>query len=490
MLFNSYEYILVFLPITFLVYFHLSRRLRTSAANSWLIVASMFFYAWWNIIYLPLLVGSILFNYTISTFLRKTEDSSERKRKILLITGIAGNVSLLGYFKYADFFITNVNLLFQTHMKFLYLALPLAISFFTFQQIGFLIDSYKRNIIQNDFVPYALFVTFFPQLIAGPIVQHNEMMPQFSSPEKKKVNYKNISVGLFLFFVGLSKKVLIADPLSILANSGFDQAEVLTFFEAWATSFAYTFQLYFDFSGYTDMAIGAARMFNIHLPTNFASPYRALNIQQFWRQWHITLGRFLRKAIYIPLGGNRKSECRVYWNIMITFVIGGIWHGAGWLFFFWGFLHGLAAVLQRLWNKTGLPMHRLFAWLITFHFVNVAWIFFRAENWKDAIKVLRGMMGLNGIVFPGPLVSRFSFLEKLSAGSGGFFGNILPHIGDNWSVFPLLLLAFIICFFFKNSNELGDRFRPNFAYALGGGILTILSLFSLNQVTEFLYFNF
>jgi D-alanyl-lipoteichoic acid acyltransferase DltB (MBOAT superfamily) len=271
------------------------------------------------------------------------------------------------------------------------LALPLAISFYTFQQIAYLVDSYRNETKSYNFLNYAVFVTFFPQLIAGPIVHHAEMMPQFANLKNKIKNYYNIALGLFIFSIGLFKKVIIADTFAVYATQGFDVAEKLNMLEAWITSLSYTFQLYFDFSGYTDMAIGVALLFNIKLPMNFFSPYKAKNIQDFWKRWHITLSRFLKDYIYIPLGGNRKTSIRTYTNLFTTFVLGGIWHGAGWTFVFWGILHGLALVVHRLWKKLGFKMNVVLAWFITFNFINIAWVFFRAVNFESAIKVLKGM---------------------------------------------------------------------------------------------------
>ena len=238
------------------------------------------------------------------------------------------------------------------------------------------------------------------------------MMPQFANLKNRVINYKNIALGLFIFSIGLFKKVVIADSFAVWATNGFDKAAVLNLFEAWATSLSYTFQLYFDFSGYCDMAIGAALLFNIKLPINFNSPYKALNIQDFWRRWHITLSRFLRDYIYIPLGGNRKGRLRTYANLMATFIIGGIWHGAGWTFVFWGFLHGVALVIHRIWSELGFKMNKFLAWFITFNFINITWVFFRAKEWDDALKVLKGMFGLSGIVLPNFLEAKLVFLSK------------------------------------------------------------------------------
>lgn len=308
MLFNSYEFIFIFLPITFFVYFYLNSKRLTEIAKGFLVFSSLFFYSYWNVVYLPLILISMLFNYVIGNTLSKYDNlnidiesnsnnslkvkrsiSKTFSKKSILIFGIVANVSLLGYFKYADFFIENFNLFAGSNVELLHLLLPLAISFFTFQQIAYLVDSYRNETKEYDFLNYALFVTFFPQLIAGPIVHHKEMMPQFANVRNKIKNYKNIALGIFIFSMGLFKKVVIADTFAKWANAGFDVAPTLNFFEAWATSLSYTFQLYFDFSGYTDMAIGIALLFNIKLPINFNSPYKALDIQDFWRRWHITL---------------------------------------------------------------------------------------------------------------------------------------------------------------------------------------------------------
>lgn len=407
-------------------------------------------------------------------------------RKIILVFGIVANLSLLGYFKYADFFIENINLLTGKEYKLLHLALPLAISFFTFQQITYLVDSYRGETKGYNFLNYALFVTFFPQLIAGPIVHHKEMMPQFSDANNREKNYENIAKGLFIFSIGLFKKVIIADNLSSCVNAGFDTAEVLNFFEAWITSLSYTFQLYYDFSGYTDMAIGAALLFNIKLPTNFNSPYKATSIQDFWRRWHITLSRFLRDYIYIPLGGNRKGEYRTYTNLLTTFILGGLWHGAGWTFIFWGFLHGIALVLHRIWKEFGFSMHKILAWFITFNFINISWVFFRAKEWDDALNVLHGMLGLDGVMLPNQLVHQLGFLHRY----GIEFGRFLADIQGSPDTIIWLVIAFIFGFTFKNSIEQLYNFRLSYRTVIQSGTAFICGVLALNQVHEFLYFNF
>jgi len=428
----------------------------------------------------------MLFNYIIGTSLTNDEQLRKVSKKQLLGVGIIANILLLGYFKYSDFFIANMNFVFDSQIGLLHLALPLAISFFTFQQIAYLVDSYRGETKEYDFLNYGVFVTFFPQLIAGPIVHHKEMMPQFAQAKKLLINYRNITLGLFIFSMGIFKKVVIADTFAVWATQGFDHAEVLTFIEAWITSFSYTFQLYFDFSGYTDMAIGVALLFNIVLPANFNSPYKATSIQDFWRRWHITLSRFLRDYIYIPLGGNRVGNFRNYSNLMTTFIIGGIWHGAGWTFIFWGFLHGFALVINRIWNQLGFKMNALLGWFITFNFVNIAWVFFRAQEWDDAIKVLKGMVGANGIVLPTALSSSLGFLSNYGIEFGKFMENVQGNI---WTL-TWTLAGFIIVLFFKNSMEKMNDFKLTNSTAFFTAVIFIYTIFSMYKVSEFLYFNF
>jgi D-alanyl-lipoteichoic acid acyltransferase DltB (MBOAT superfamily) len=323
-----------------------------------------------------------------------------------------------------------------------------------------------------DYLNYTLFVTFFPHLLAGPILHHKEMMPQFDALRNKVINRKNIAAGLFLFSIGMFKKVVIADTFAIWATNGFDKVESLTLIAAWATSLSYTFQLYFDFSGYTDMALAIALLFNIKLPINFNSPYKALNIQDFWRRWHITLSRFLRDYIYIPLGGNRKGELLTYANLFTVFLVGGLWHGASWMFVAWGALHGIAIVLHRMWQQMGLKMNALLAWFITFNFINITWIFFRAKEWDDALKVLHGMFGMSGIGSVSTMIN-FGALSKISL--------------------LTMIVVFIIgfsSFFTKNSNQIVSSLRLNTATALFGAFLMCIGVLYLNKISTFLYFNF
>lgn len=465
MLFNSPIYIFLFLPIVLLGYFALSRYRLTQAAKSWLVAASLLFYGYWNPAYLPLILASMLVNYGLGSVLGREQKQQRRtiNNKAILSAGIVLNLAFLGYFKYADFFLENLNMILGTETHLLHLLLPLAISFFTFQQIAYLVDSFQHQTKEYDFLNYCLFVTFFPQLIAGPIVHHKEMMPQFARLRNNVINYRNLARGLFLFFIGLFKKVIIADTFAVWATQGFDQFQILNLGDAWATSLAYAMQLYFDFSGYTDMAIGSALMFNINLPLNFNSPYKGQNIQDFWRRWHMTLSRWLRDYLYVPLGGNRKGEARTLVNLFITFLLGGLWHGAGWTFIIWGALHGAATAFFKLWQDWGVRLPKWVGWFITFNFVNLAWVFFRATNYSDAIKVLSGMAGLSGVALP----------------------TLLP---DNALWLSLFFLGVTVLA--PNSLQLVERFRPTRGWAALLVVVVIVSLFNLSRVSEFLYFQF
>ena len=389
MLFNSYEFIFAFLPITFFVYFFLNKKRLTTASKGWLVFTSLFFYSYWNIVYLPLILISILFNYIITNSMIEYDENKKNyfTKKSLLQIGLVFNIGLLVYFKYMDFFIKNFNFSFGSDVELLHLALPLAISFFTLQQVAFLVDSYEGLVKEKNFLDYTLFVTFFPQLIAGPIVHHKEMMPQFTSMNNKVKNYKNIALGIFIFSMGLFKKVVIADTFAIWATAGFDTAATLNLFEAWVTSLSYTFQLYFDFSGYTDMAIGAALLFNIRLPQNFNSPYKATGMIDFWKRWHMTLTNFITTYIYTPIikSFEKLTFHKAMFATVVTFLIAGLWHGASWMFIIFGGLNGLGIAINQYWKKSwrkklGFDIHKYLAWFITFNFSILLLYFLEQEN--------------------------------------------------------------------------------------------------------------
>lgn len=494
MLFNSLEFIFIFLPISFFVYFFLNGLNKPVAGKAWLVFASLFFYSWWNIAYLPLIVISMMTNYLIGQELGKEKTDSFKlinffNKKTILVIGITFNLSLLVFFKYANFFLENINAL-GADFDLPNILLPLAISFFTFQQIAYLVDSCREEMREYDFLNYALFVTFFPQLIAGPIVHHKEVMPQFASSSNLIKSYKNIGLGLFIFSMGLFKKVAIADLFAGWATLGFDGSAELGFFDAWVTSLSYTFQLYFDFSGYTDMAIGAALLFNIRLPINFNSPYKAADIQDFWRRWHMTLSRFLRDYLYIPLGGNRIGSGRTYINLFLTFLLGGLWHGASWMFIIWGAMHGFALVVHRFWNRLGFVMPVVLGWFLTFNFVNLTWVFFRAEDMNSALRVLRGMFDFNSIMkyelssVVTPKVDFYgSFIDKYSLViPSGLLVNILPMF--------FIFLAFLIIFR-SNTLQIADKGLTSGKVVFSAFLFSIaIYITTVASSSVFLYFNF
>ena len=459
MLFSSVEFIFGFMPIVLAVYFMLAQR-QTPAVRIWLLLASLFFYGWWNPKNVFLIVGSMLFNFAFGKLIGRS------RSKWALTFGIAANLAVLFYYKYVDFFLTNVNAALGTQVSLLHVVLPLGISFFTFQQIAFLVDSYEGKVDHYKFLDYGLFVSFFPQLVAGPIVHHAELMPQFEDPRNSVLNFANLSKGIFVFNCGLAKKIVIADTFSVIVNNGYGHTGMLSETAAWITSLAYSIQLYFDFSGYSDMAIGLGLMFNINIPLNFNSPYRARNIQDFWRRWHITLSRFLRDYLYIPLGGNRGSEFATSRNLLITFLLGGIWHGAGWTFILWGLLHGVALVFYRYFGRLKFSLPVWLSVTVTFLFVNLAWVFFRAPSWGAAMDMVHAMLGMQ-------------------EGAADF-----SLISDYYS-FPVWIAA-VILLFSKNTNELAVEFTFNRRFVWKLIALILVNMLFLNSTSnqEFLYFDF
>lgn len=499
MLFSTWQFILAFLPISFFVYFWLNRRRMIIAGKVWLVAVSLYFYAYWDVAYLPLIMASILLNFAIGTGLAQAHPVTlnrpptrhrEFNRKVVLATGIVANLLLLGYYKYTDFLLANVNLAFGTSHHLPHIVLPLAISFFTFTQIAYLVDSYQGETAEYDLLSYSLFVTFFPHLIAGPIVHHRDIMSQFGSRWTLAIRYTNILRGLLIFAIGLFKKVVIADTFAIWANAGFDGGQPLGFFAAWATSLSYTFQLYFDFSGYCDMAIGASLLFNVWLPINFNSPYKALDIQDFWRRWHITLSKFLRDYLYIPLGGNRLSVSRTYANLIVTFVLGGLWHGATWMFVIWGALHGCALVVHRFWQGVRRPMPPFLAWIITFAFVNFAWVFFRAKTMDDAMRVMHGMIDIRSA-----LAQTVAATPTSALAWGGWLSDallrFLPAGLVAHAVTYLAILAAFVVVRQRNSMEISSGNLGIGKVLLGAVIFSTAMYFTLAATNSvFLYFNF
>ena len=482
MLFNSYEFIFLFLPITLIIYFTLNRYGKNNIAKEWLVIASLYFYSYFHLSYLYLILTSIIINYFIGNKLNH-KSLTGRGRKIWMIVGVIFNLGLLGYFKYYDFFVENINIIFRTNFTLLHILLPLGISFFTFQQLSFIIDSYNEKSMKYDFLSYCLFVTFFPQLIAGPIVLPNEMLPQFEDKRNKLINYENMNRGLYMFSIGLAKKVIIADTIANFANAGFDKIETLNIIEAWMTSISYTLQLYFDFSGYCDMAMGIALMFNIVLPLNFNSPYKSTNIQEFWKRWHMTLGRFMTNYLYIPLGGNRLGERKTLRNLFIVFMVSGIWHGAGWNFVIWGVLHGICILIHRVWKNSERKMNKLLGWFITINLVNIFWVFFRAETLNTALKVLKEMFSYKSLI---TIVLEIEQKNNLM----GMYQEIKDRFTVNEIDITSLLFAVIITFLLNNTFNIVNSLKINIKNCFVVAFLFSISICYFNGISNFLYFNF
>ncbi|PIE69149.1 MAG: membrane-bound O-acyltransferase family protein [Deltaproteobacteria bacterium] len=515
MLFNSYIFLFVFLPITWWAFrFACSRHLIDGAVGV-LTIASLMFYAYWNPPFVLLILFSVLFNYSWGRLI-ESRLHEDRSVNIWLYTGIAVNLGLIAYFKYANFLMSSFAFLGGWSIAAQDIFLPLGISFFTFQQIAYLIDCSKGLAKEHRFLHYALFVTFFPQLIAGPIVRYDEIMPQFQRLRTFGLSYKNLALGLSLLTLGLFKKLVIADTLSPWVAAVFDSTDPVTFFDAWAGALSYTFQIYFDFSGYSDMALGLGRLFNITLPVNFNSPYKATSVINFWRRWHISLSLFLRDYLYIPLGGNRKGMLRRYLNVMITMLLGGLWHGASWTFVVWGGLHGLYLwinhgfrdVMRTFSSSPSSGTHPLSlslslrgrrfwkfcSWLLTFPAVVVAWVFFRATTFSRAWDILQGMFGIHGAVLPPhymPLAAGRRLLEGLG---------VQLCMPAAWGVrgrgeVVVLVLCLIMVLILPNSYRWVVKYseqKGSFSmwWAVGMGILFACSIGFLSRVSEFLYFQF
>ncbi len=517
MLFNSHAFIFLFLPLTALVFFALGR-FSVKLAAGWLAATSLFFYGWWNPAYVVLLLASILFNFTAGRAIARAHAAGAvlRSRRLLQLA-IVANLVLLAYYKYANFFIGNLNAIAGTDWHFAQVILPLGISFFTFTQIAFLVDAWQGKVREYNLVHYGLFVTYFPHLIAGPILHHGEMMPQFARREIYRPQYDLIAAGLTLFVLGLAKKVLIADGVAPYVAPVFDApgaGVTLTMLEAWCGALAYTFQLYFDFSGYSDMAVGLSLLFGVRLPVNFHSPYKAVNVIDFWRRWHMTLSRFLRDYLYVPLGGNRKSRVRRYTNLLLTMLLGGLWHGAGWTFVLWGVLHGVYLVINHGWRefrrRLGHNLHQSTPWgrragcLLTFIAVVVGWVLFRAPDVDTALSILRAMAGFNGLVLPEAWAAKFAGVGATLSAQGVEFGATpaLARTGVlNW-IWVLLLVVWLA----PNTQQIMAAAKPALGVPAEAAsricwrvapvtaaltvVLALAVIVNLGRHSEFLYFQF
>jgi alginate O-acetyltransferase complex protein AlgI len=509
MLFNSILFIFGFLPICLLVYAALARLGRRWEV-AFLAAASLFFYGWWNPAYLSLLGASILFNYLIGIAIHKSP-AAGRRRRALLVIGIAANLVVLGYFKYFNFLLGAAAWAIGASPPDASILLPIGISFFTFTQIAFLVDTHSGQAAEYDPLDYTLFVTFFPHLLAGPLMHHKEMMPQFADPETYRPRAENLAVGLTIFIIGLFKKVVIADAMAEYANPVFAavaEGHAPYLVTAWGGALAYAFQLYFDFSGYSDMAIGASRCFGIALPLNFASPYKSTDIIEFWRRWHMTLSRFLRDYLYFPLGGNRRGPARRHLNLFITMLLGGLWHGAAWTFVLWGALHGVFLVANHLWRglrqrlgwRQGAAgkLGRVTGIAVTFLVVVLAWVPFRATSFAAATAMLAGLFGWNGVAGPegaGAAIFGIAYGAELYQG-----------IDQTRALAAVALVTFLA----PNTQQIMARFRPGLpqpgasaapalvpirwrpqpAWSLAVALAFLVALSRMSGVSPFLYYQF
>lgn len=513
MLFNSYPFLFLYLPITLLAFLILRRRHRSLAIGG-LFLASLIFYGVWNPRDVLLLLGSILFNFWIGQRLQKPwTEMTALRRRLWLQLGIGMDLGLLGYYKYAGFIEANLGALFDLNLDVSTIVLPLGISFFTFTQIAFLVDSYRGEVREGRFLDYGLFVTYFPHLIAGPVLHHKEMMPQFRSEDLVRFRWEDISIGATLFTLGLFKKVVFADGIAPYARAVFDAPSgAPDFMEAWGGALAFTFQLYFDFSGYSDMAIGLSLLFGVRLPINFDSPYKARSMIDFWRRWHMTLSRFLRDYLYFSLGGNRRGVVRRHFNLWLTMLLGGLWHGAGWTYLAWGALHGFYLIINhgfRHWaeGRWDPARFKAFGQVLTFLCVVLGWVLFRSPDLETAGRLYFGMLGFNGFTMPLSLIPEFAQAPLgalgLNLGEPSAFARLQGQSGGLW----LWILGLgVIAFFFPNSQTLLGRYRPTLSsvnalthpfrfeprpLTLALTVAAFLyGLSTMGSVSEFLYFQF
>lgn len=485
MQFNSYIFILLFLPASVAGYFLLNKICYTFGML-YLLAMSLWFYGYFNRIYLILMICSVTVNYFLS---RIMEYKCIFIRKGAFIAGLFFNLGVLFYFKYYDFFVLNINYIFKTDFNLRNILLPLGISFFTFQQLSYIIDSYSGKIGTGgySFIEYALFISFFPQLVAGPIVLHDELIPSFRDKSKKEIDFDNLVHGIILFTLGLFKKVMIADVLGRIVSWGFDNAEAAASMDLILTMLSYTFQIYFDFSGYSDMASGIAWMFNFKLPINFNSPYKAYSVIDFWKRWHMTLTRFLRTYIYFPLGGSKKGAIKTYFNTMIVFLVSGIWHGANYTFILWGILHGMAQCMNRFFKKQYDRWNAVIQWAATFIFLNFTWLLFRSDSllqWKTLCKKI---ISLDNMQISPQLINQVLLPELNLLYTYTWVGWFDRHV-TGFTIWFLMGVCFGITLNCANNQE--RQLKPGIAMLVSIPILLTWCLVSLGTVSVFLYFNF
>ena len=502
MLFNSYLFIFLFLPVALIGWFFLNRIEKYKLAQAFLFVMSLWFYAYFDISYLSVILGSCFANYLFSYLLTKWESPGAKKG--MMIAGCVVNLGILGYFKYFDFFLENLNVLFSADFTLKHILLPLGISFFTFQQLSFVIDRCKGKAPHYDLLDYLNFVTFFPQLIAGPIVLHSELIPQFQDRKKRRFDAGGFAQGISFFVIGMGKKVLLADTLAKAVNYGFGEIGSLDSLSAAFVALAFTFELYFDFSGYCDMAVGIGKMFRIEIPDNFNSPYKSASVKEFWRRWHMTLGRFFTTYVYIPLGGNRKGKLRTAVNTMAVFLLSGLWHGANWTFVFWGFLHGLGVSVNNLFQGRkkrirpdesenpgrAVRIGRHLAQAATFIYVCLAFVFFRSDTMADGFLFFQRLLSgeYNGSIWAVadavPISEIYIVTKALSMKAPQFLSAV------NMAALMTVALIGAVALSRKTTRKMVENSSWKIGAALRIAVLFVWSVLSLSGVSTFLYFNF
>lgn len=471
MVFSSYIFVFVFLPLTLILYFVLAHLHRFTEQKWLLVIASLIFYGYFHVQYLIIIGTSILINYGLAWYIQK------KQNKLICVIGVIFNLGLLGYYKYYDFFVENINSLFGSDIPLKRLLLPLGISFFTFQQLSFLISVYKKEEHLAGFVQYAAFVLFFPQLVAGPIVMYSEMIPQFEKKDNLFLNWNNVSSGFFLFVLGLGKKLVIADSLAIIVDAGFGLNEYSAA-AAWVVTLTYALQIYFDFSGYSDMAIGLGRMFNIELPLNFDSPYKAASVGEFWQRWHITLGRAIRSYIYFPLGGNRKGKWCTYRNLFLSFFISGFWHGAAWTYIIWGAAYGVLRFWEMIFAKTLQSIPKQLRVAGTFLTVALLFVIFRAPDMTQAMKIFAGLVN----------ISEIGFWEAGALAADGIIG--IPVKAGAVLIYAVILILLFVVMRCPNAFQITEKLKMNSGTALAIAVLFVLSVVHMSRGAVFIYFNF
>jgi len=488
MYFNSYVFILAFLPITLLGYYLINRTKKYGLGMAWLSLASIVFVGYLNPYYVPLTLAAVLIGYFF-VMLVSEQKYSVKKRKTIVTLGIIVHLAILFYFKYFNFFIENMNLLLGKETEALNILLPLGISFYTFQQIAYLVDCFRDGNVRCSFGEYVLYILYFPKFLQGPILLHDDMMPYLRDEKNKVFSMEHFCRGLYAFSLGLAKKVLIADNIALMVNAGYANIEDLNSPSAIFTMIAYSVQLYFDFSGYCDMAMGVGEMLQIPLPLNFDSPYKSVKVTEIWSRWHMTLTRFFTKYVYIPLGGNRKGTGRMYANTFVVFVLSGIWHGAAWTFIVWGFMHAVAMVLSKFIAVSKIAIPKAIGWLVTFSFWVVSFAIFRAASMKEALelfsRVFRGGMGrIDGLLY-----ETIDNCVEISLLQRADILGITEFCPEIFSI-ALLILPLIGCLTMKNTQQKVQEFRFTYAKLFVTVGLLFYGVISLGRVTVFLYANF